>query len=162
MLECPLLDTNLYSTLVLAVRDMRAAHGRDASTGEGEGTDSWLGLVLGMIVLDTLSGNSTQVKRRWVDLLSAHQVSEHDAKILYATRNAVLHGYGLPAQEKAEQCRVLLTGDTSAYAVDTDTKGLAVISVPVFCSRLVERIASAVPDDWDISEINTGLPDPRL
>ena len=33
--------------------------------------------------------------------------------------------------------------------------GLAVLSVPVFCGRLVERIASEMPDRWDVTLLDT-------
>jgi hypothetical protein len=163
MLQCPLRDSNLYPTLVLAMRDMRTAHGRDETTGAGDGAASWPGLTVGMIVLDTLSGTATPVQARWMNFLKSNGISEHDAKIIYATRNAILHGYGPPTDlNKTGGRRVLFTDDTAAYAVDTSTTGLARISVPVFCSRLVERIAVSVPDSWDVSEVNTALPDPRV
>jgi hypothetical protein len=38
MLRCERLKSNLYTTLVLALRDMRDARGRDSTTGVGEGT----------------------------------------------------------------------------------------------------------------------------
>jgi hypothetical protein len=36
----------------------RAASGRDPETGNGDGNSSWIGLSLGMIVLDSLSRSS--------------------------------------------------------------------------------------------------------
>ena len=51
MLVCPITDSNLYPTLVAALRDMRHANGRDETTGEGGGNRSWVGLSIGMIVL---------------------------------------------------------------------------------------------------------------
>jgi hypothetical protein len=68
MLHCPLRQTHLYPTLVLALRNMRSANGRDPTTGDGDGNDSWIGLIIGMIVLDTLSGdedNGTTGARNW-------------------------------------------------------------------------------------------------
>jgi hypothetical protein len=35
------------------------------------------------------------------------------------------------------------------------------LSVPVFCGRLVERIVTEAPQDWDTSLLDTDLPDPR-
>jgi hypothetical protein len=51
--------------------------------------------------------------------------------------------------------KVLLSDDRATYAVDTSRNGHALVSVPVFCERLVERIATEVPGDWDDSLINT-------
>ena len=61
MLQCPPRQSNLYPTLVLALRDMRQTNGRDPETGTGDGNESWIGLSLAMIVLDTLSGPSVGV-----------------------------------------------------------------------------------------------------
>ena len=58
MLQCPRDQSSLYPTLVLALRDMRQANGRDPVTGTGDGNESWTGLSLAMIVLDTLSDES--------------------------------------------------------------------------------------------------------
>ncbi len=57
MLQCPRNQSNLYPTLGLALRDMRQANGRDPEKGTGDGNESWIGLSLAMIVLDTLSGS---------------------------------------------------------------------------------------------------------
>jgi hypothetical protein len=46
-----------------------------------------------------------------------------------------------------------LTPDRDAMAIDTDVGGQVSVSVAVFCSRLVERIAHDAPDDWDVAEI---------
>ena len=163
MLRCPLRADHLYPTLVLAMRDMRTAHHRDPDTGDGDGTESWIGLTLGMIVLDTLSGSSPNVRQRWVEFLTANGIPEHDAAIIYAVRNALLHGYGPPTNlDKTSGRKVVFTDDPHGYAVDTTQPGLAVISVPVFCSRLVERIATAAPDSWDVSEVDTALADPDV
>jgi hypothetical protein len=81
-------------------------------------------------------------------------VSEHDAKIVYAAL-LLLHGYGPPKQDKNSGRRVLLTNDRTAYTVDTSHDGLALVSVPVFCGRLVERIAAEASGHWDDSLINT-------
>jgi hypothetical protein len=51
MLQTTVRDSGLHPSLVLALRDMRTANGRDATTGEREGNDSWIGLCLGMVVL---------------------------------------------------------------------------------------------------------------
>jgi hypothetical protein len=55
-LICGVRPSGLYPSLVLAVRDMRTANGRDEETGAGVGNHSWIALALGMVVLDTLSG----------------------------------------------------------------------------------------------------------
>ena len=124
---------------------------------------NWIGLTLGMIVLDTLSGSSPNVRQRWVEFLTANGIPEHDAAIIYAVRNALLHGYGPPTNlDKTSGRKVVFTDDPHGYAVDTTQPGLAVISVPVFCSRLVERIATAAPDSWDVSEVDTALADPDV
>jgi hypothetical protein len=51
--------------------------------------------------------------------------------------------------------RILLTNDRTAYALNTSHDGLALVSVPVFCGRLVERIAAEASGHWDDSLINT-------
>jgi hypothetical protein len=63
---------------------MRQANDRDPTTGSGDGNESWIGLSLAMIVLDTLSGDDHDVGGRWERLLTRHQVSPDDAKIVYA------------------------------------------------------------------------------
>lgn len=154
MLPCPFPEgERLFASLVLALRDMRHANKRDPETGAGEGNDSWIGLCIGMIVLDTLRGNSRErVREEWTQLLTNHGVSEGDATIIYALRCSLLHGYGPPKPEEACHRRVVLTGDRDAYALDTTIKdGVALVSVPVFCGCLVERIAAEAPNDWDDS-----------
>jgi hypothetical protein len=155
MLQCPLRQSNLYPTLVLALRDMRQANGRDPETGTGDGNESWIGLSLAMIVLDTLSGPSAGVGDRWRRLLTRHEISADDADIIYALRCSLLHGYGLPHPHKAHGRKVYLTPYRDACAVDTTASGRALVSVPVFCGRLVERIAAESPSDWDTSTIDT-------
>jgi hypothetical protein len=157
MLQCPTREANLYPTLVLALRDMRSANGRDPTTGDGDGNDSWIGLVIGMTVLDTLSGDKGRTGQRWAQLLTDHGVSAEDAEIIYALRCSILHGYGLPAAEKACGRRVVLTPDRDGQAIDTSKDGLAVLSVPAFCKDLVERIAAEAPDDWDVSGIRIDM-----
>jgi hypothetical protein len=155
MLPCPLQEEeHLFPSLVLALRDMRCANKRDPATGDGAGNRSWIGLSIGMIVLDTLSGKSKEVKKRWLRLLRKYDVSEDDAEIVYALRNSLLHGYGPPRREKAGGRKVVLTGDCDGYAIDTTTDGVAFVSVPVFCGCLVERIAAAAPHDWDGSRLD--------
>ena len=158
MLRCELSSTHQYATLVLALRDMREINGRDAVTGDGVGNNKWAGMTLGMIVLDTLSGNQSQGDPlpRWLKLLKANGISEADAQVLYVVRNALLHGYGVPKKtdKRLANREVYFSPDSEAFAVDTRTKGRAVVSVPVFCGRLVERIAASVPKSWDISEID--------
>jgi hypothetical protein len=155
MLRCELHDSHLYPSLVLALRDMRQANGRDPTTGAGDGNRSWIGLSLAMIVLDTLSGNGGKVGDRWKLLLTRHGLSSHDAEIVYALRCSLLHGYGPPKPERSCGRTVLLTDDRAAYALDASQDGRALVSVPVFCGRLVERITAEAPGDWDDSLINT-------
>jgi len=87
--------------------------------------------------------------------LPTDEVSEHDAEIVYALRCSLLHGYGPPKQDKSCGRRVLLTNDRTAYALDTSYDGVALLSVPVLCGRLVERIAAEASGNWDGSLINT-------
>jgi hypothetical protein len=155
MLRCELRDSYLYPSLILALRDMREANGRDPTTGAGDGNQSWIGLSLAMIVLDTLSGDDATVGDRWKLLLTRHGLSAHDAEIVYALRCSLLHGYGPPKPEKSCGRKVLLSDDRDAYALDTSQDGLALVSVPVLCARLVERIVVDAPDEWDVSLIDT-------
>jgi hypothetical protein len=160
-LQCPLRDSGLYPTLVLALRDMRTAHGRNEETGEGEGNPpSWIGLSLGMIVLDTLTSEKEEPGARWLRLLTTHGVSEDDARLIYRLRCSLLHGYGLPPPEKVGGRKVVLTDRHTGYALDTSHPPMAEISVPMFCSLLVERIVAEAPEDWDRAEIdvNYGYP----
>jgi hypothetical protein len=157
-LRCPLRDSDLYPTLVLALRDMRTANGRDEETGAGGGNESWTGLVLGMVVLDTLSGETAGVWARWKQLLTSHGISESDAKLIYQLRCSLLHGYGLPRPDNVGGQNVVLTPSRTGFAVDTPRPDMAAVSVPLFCSLLVERIAAAAPDDWDVASINVNLP----
>lgn len=158
MLQCPVTGTSLYPTLVLAVRDMRTANGRTETTGEGTGNASWIGLSIAMTVLDTLTSGTEKVGQRWINLLTSHGVAEADAKLIYALRCSLLHGYGPPKASAATDNRnVLLTADPHAHAVDTSRDGVALVSVPVFCGRLVERIAFAAWKDWDQELVNTDM-----
>jgi hypothetical protein len=145
---------DVHLPLELALRDMRTANGRDENTGERPGNSSWIGVCLGMIVLDTLSGTSRPVWTRFKNLLTAHEVEPEDADIVWGVRNALLHGYGVPKPDDAADRNVVFTDDTTAYALDTSHPGVALLSVPVFCSHLVERIAAAVPEQWDPSLIS--------
>src|ERR1044071_2135520 len=86
MVQCELRASNLYPSLVLALRDMRQANGRDLVTGDGEGNESWIGLSLGMVILDTLSGSSHPVGARWELLLTTHGITQEDAGIIYRLR----------------------------------------------------------------------------
>jgi hypothetical protein len=146
----------IESSMRRALRDMREANGRDPRTGAGRGNNSRVALVLAMIVLDTLSGNDPMVGRRWRRLLTSHGISEEDAELVYELRCALLHGYGSPALEKTGGAPIWFDNDPTAYALDTSkNNGWIVLSVPVFCGRLVERIAAEIPGDWDTSLINT-------
>jgi hypothetical protein len=142
---------------MLALRDMRQANGRDAVTGVGEGNESWIGLSLAMIVLDTLSGTSSGVRARWKQLLTSHRISGDDADIIYELRCSLLHGYGLPKPSAIGGRNLLVTPDPTAFALDTSVHGRAMVSVPVFCGRLTERIADEAQGDWDVSLINTDV-----
>ena len=94
--------------LVAALRDMRHANGRDPTTGQGVGNRSWIGLSIAMIVLDTLTREDEGVADRWKHLLTAHEVSEEDADLIYALRNSLLHGYGVPKPSRTHGRTVLL------------------------------------------------------
>jgi hypothetical protein len=136
---------------------MREANGRDPETGRGDGNDSWIGLALGMIVVDSLSGPEGKgtVTERWRSLLLSHDVPADDASIIYELRCSLLHGYGLPSHRVISGRRFIATGERAAYALDTSDAGIARLSVPVFCARLVERIAFEAPYDWDTTLIDT-------
>jgi hypothetical protein len=154
MLRCPL-DGNgpsLYPTLRLALRDMRQAGGRDLVDGSGTHNWWWPGLALGMIVLDTLSGDAPGVRQRFQALLIERGIMETDAQLLWALRCSLLHGYGLP---RLHDWQMFATREWDAYALDTSRMGLAVLSIPVFCGRLVERIVSEMPDRWDVTLLDT-------
>jgi hypothetical protein len=157
MLRCPITGSNLYPTLVAALRDMRHANGRDPTTGEGVGNRSWIGLSIAMIVLDTLTRADEGVADRWKRLLTAHEVPEEDADLIYALRNSLLHGYGVPKPSRTHGRTVLLTSDPSRYAVDTSKRGQALVSVPVFCGHLVERIVAEAYDQWDVTLLDTDV-----
>lgn len=96
MLRCDLNEANVYPTLFLALRDMRTANGRDETTGAGRGNESWMGLSIAMTVLDTLTSGNEPVGQRWESLLTSHGVDPADAKLIYALRCSLLHGYGPP------------------------------------------------------------------
>lgn len=114
-LLCPLRASGLYPTLVLALRDMRTANSRHEETGAGDGNRSWIGLALGMVVLDTLSSEATGVWDRWERLLTRHDVTEDDARLIYELRCSLLHGYGLPRSDKVGGRIVVTTGRTYGF-----------------------------------------------
>lgn len=158
MLQCPDRTISIYSTLTLALRDMRKANGRDLVTGTGKGNESWIGLSLGMVIIDTLTGPGTAgVGKKWTKLLTAHRVDKADADIIYSTRCALLHGYGIPNEDMLGRRRMAFTDAHDAPALDTDTAGWAYLSVPVFCRTLVERLASEACDDWDSTYVDTRM-----
>jgi hypothetical protein len=161
MLHCPLDDNgpSLYPTLRLALRDMRQVGGRDPINGSGTHNWSWAGLALGMIVLDTLSGDVRGVGHHFRALLIDRGITETDAEILWALRCSLLHGYGLP---HLRDRRMFATREVDAYALDTSHIGLALLSVPVFCGRLVERIVSEMPDRWDVTLLDTDAQIPSV
>jgi hypothetical protein len=148
------------SPLELALRDMREANGRNPATGARKGNRSWIGLSMAMIVLDTLTGGGKNDRMRWEKLLISQGLTREDATISYKLRCSLLHGYYLPRPDKNIGHRtVLLTPYHDAYALDTSQAGLALVSVPVFCGRLVERIVATIAlDEWDTDLINTAYP----
>jgi hypothetical protein len=157
MIQCGTNESNVYPSLVLALRDMRHASGRDPVTGAGDGNESWIGLSLAMIVLDTLTSSAEAVGTRWKRLLTSHGISEEDAAIIYELRCSLLHGYGPPKPGRLHGRDLLLTRDPAAFALDTSEPGRALVSVPAFCGRLADRIAAEAPGDWDTSLINTNV-----
>lgn len=160
MLQCQLEFRSVYSSLVLALRDMRTANGRDETTGAGLGNSSWIGLAIGMAVLDTLTGPGTKnVGAKWRRLLTEHGVNKSDADDIYLLRCSILHGYYIP--KLSEGRRLQLVGDQHVHAVDTRIGNLVCVSVPVFCRCLVERIALEAQDDWDETLIDTDSADLR-
>jgi hypothetical protein len=143
-------ERNVYLPLELALRDMRTANGRDEDTGERSGNESWIGVCLGMIVLDALR----DLEACWGSfkkLLTDHGIEPEDADMLWDIRNALLHGYGVPKPVESAGRSVVFTSDAGACALDTSRPQLALFSVPMFCGHLVERIAAAVPEQWDPS-----------
>lgn len=160
MLVCDERADHRYPSLILAMRDMRRANGRDVRTGDGDGNESWTGLAIGMVALDTLSGSDPDVAGRWSNLLVTHGISADDATIIYKLRCSLLHGWGLPKPTTIGKRKMVLIDDQDAHALDTSEKGRAILSVPVFCRCLVERIARDSPDRWDVSEIDTDIPWP--
>ena len=158
MLQCPVKPKGVYRSRVLAMRDMRTANGRDAESGDGEGNGSWIGLALGMMVLDTLTPESERVRVRWLRLLTGSGINNDDCEIIYQLRCSLLHGYGIPKPEKIGGRRLLLTSDHNAYAIDTNDRNVATVSVPAFCRGLVERIVAETPEqNWDTSLININV-----
>jgi hypothetical protein len=77
--------------------------------------------------------------------------------LIYALRNSLLHGYGVPKPSRTHGRTVLLTSDPSRYAVDTSKRGQALVSVPVFCGHLVERIVAEAYDQWDVTLLDTDI-----
>ncbi|MHB8539134.1 MAG: hypothetical protein ACYDCS_14120 [Candidatus Dormibacteria bacterium] len=86
MLACPVRPEHLNIPRDLALRDMRTANGRERETADRDGNDSWIGLSLAMIVLDSISGPDRNVRRRWMRLLTGHEILSSDAKIIYELR----------------------------------------------------------------------------
>lgn len=160
MLLCDLDETDTRTTWFLALRDMRTANGRNAATGAGEGNNSWIGLTVGMTLLDILSTSDRDenVGVRFRRLLTEHGVSEDDARYIYKFRCELHHAYGIPAPGKIDGRNLFVTPAVGAYAVDTRRSGRIEISVPAFCGRLVERIAyEAVPTWRGSGLINTNV-----
>ena len=87
---------------------------------------------------------------RWMTLLDSHGMSKEDTTIIYALRNSLLHGYGLPKPEKADNREILLTGDLAGLTVVTETKGIARLS----CShrRAHPSLSSPVVDIKELDQ----------
>jgi hypothetical protein len=145
---------------------MRRANGRNPETGGGPGNESWVALVMAMIVLDTLAGEDLQTSgKSFRELLSTHRIARMDAEIIYAVRCSLLHGYGLPQSDNkwVHHRTVVLTPATNgAFALYTPNPGTsdqkkALLSVPIFCSYLTERIASEAFQSWDESLVDVGI-----
>ena len=155
MLRCELRGSHLYPRLELALRDMRQANDRDPTTGTGDGNESWIGLSLAMIVLDTLSGDDTM----WViDGAPADTYQPLAGRREDRVRTPLLPAARLRAAEADEERRpegIALPTTAPLTQLDTSRPGQALVSVPVFCGRLVERIAAEAPGDWDDSLIDT-------
>jgi hypothetical protein len=77
--------------------------------------------------------------------------------LIYALRNSLLHGYGVPKPSRTHGRTVLLTSDPSRYAVDTSKRGQALVSMPVFCGHLFERIVAEAYDQWDVTLLDTDV-----
>ena len=154
--RCPVRKSHKYPTLHLALRDFRTSNGRNPVTGAGTGNESWIALTLGMVVLDTLTSEDAGVGARWLQLLTGHGIGEPDAEVIYRLRCSVLHGYGLPASTRPELGgrQLVATDEQNAYALEEREKEWR-LSVPVFCSRLVERIAFEARNDWDVKLLDT-------
>ncbi|MFN8023686.1 MAG: hypothetical protein U0Q03_19305 [Acidimicrobiales bacterium] len=158
MIQCPVGVAPVHSSLTLALRDLRTANGRDEETGDGPGNESWIGLSIGMTVLDTLTKASDPHQQRMLRLLTAHGVEQRDAVAIYHLRNSVLHGYWLPTKTKLGNRRMVLHREQSTYALDTDVSAHEIyLSVPVFCRCLVERIALEAQSNWDATLIDTDV-----
>lgn len=140
---------------------MRTANGREPQTGAGHDSGSWIGLAIGMVVLDTLTPESEPVGQRWERLLTSHGITEGDARAIYKLRCSLVHGYYLPEPRLIGGRSMQLTADRDTYAVDTETEGLVSVSVPVFTRCLVERIAFEARDEWDETLIDTDALDKR-
>ena len=154
MLNCPVGLGSLYPSRVLALRDLRTALGRDETTGDRPGNHSWIGLTLGLVVLDTLTGPGTKdVGKKWLRLLTDHGIHERDADAIYKLRCSMVHGYGIPLLGDGRN--VQLTAYQHGYAVDTESPDVISVSVPVFCRCLVERVAYEAGDQWDETLIDT-------
>ncbi len=63
----------------------------------------------------------------------------------------------LYGSDGADNRNVFLTDDRFAFAVDTSRDGVALVSVPVFCGRLVERISFAAWQGWDQTLVDTDI-----
>ena len=128
MIQCPVGIAPVHSSLTLALRDMRTATARDEETGDGPGNASWIGLSIGMTVLDTLTKASDPHRQRMLRLLTAHGVEERDAEVIYHLRNSVLHGYWLPKNTKLRNRRMLPHREQTSYALDTTSQRARSIS----------------------------------
>ncbi|MGW4130895.1 hypothetical protein [Amycolatopsis japonica] len=91
-------------------------------------------------------------------MLTAHGITAEDARYIYEFRCELHHAYGIPNPVKLDGRALFATPSPDAYAVDTQRADRVVLSVPVFCGHLVERIAHDAAPTWPgTSQINTNM-----
>ena len=148
MWDATLPETQPYSTLLLAVRDMRRANDRDQDTGEGDGNDYWGGLLIGFAVLDVLTRRlddpdreSRGVGQRWRRLYGP--VLDADYNFVWRLRNSVVHSYFTPGQ---------------GYALDDARDGPPIrgrrLSVPLFCKVTIEDLVERFAYGTDLRQLH--------
>jgi hypothetical protein len=84
-------------------------------SGHGAGNESWIGLALALMVLDTLTPESAPVRARWGRLLTENGIDQDDSHVIYELRCSLLHGYGVPRPERIGGRRLLLTDVQNGY-----------------------------------------------